>query len=60
MERKPRKIGRPTDCPKVAQFSVRFDEETLNILDDFCKKNNFSRPQGIREAVKKLKDAKKE
>ena len=51
-----KKMGRPTDNPKTTQFSVRFDSETLEILDDYCKRKNCSRPQGIRIAVKKLKE----
>lgn len=51
-----KKMGRPTTSPKTTQFSVRFDNETLNIPDDSCKKNNISRPEGVRNAVKKLKE----
>ena len=51
-----RKMGRPTENPKTVQFSIRFDEHTLNILDKFCKENNMTRPQGVREAVRKLKE----
>ena len=52
------KIGRPTDNPKTVQFSVRFDKETLDILDIFCTENNLTRPEGIRIAVKMLKEKK--
>lgn len=50
-----KKMGRPTDNPKQTQFSVRFDEETLNILDGYCKEERVSRPEGVRRAVRKLK-----
>lgn len=56
MESKKKKMGRPTDKPKKNQFSVRFDDETLNILDEYCEKKNIQRPEGIRQAVRKLKD----
>lgn len=49
-------MGRPTENPKSTQFSIRFDEETLNILDNYCKKNSVSRPEGVRRAVRKLKE----
>ena len=49
-----KKMGRPTDNPKQTQFSIRFDEETLSILDRFCKKENVSRPEGVRRAVRNL------
>lgn len=51
-----KRMGRPTDSPKTTQFSVRFDDETLQILDDYCKRKKCSRPQGVRIAVKKLKE----
>lgn len=51
-----KKMGRPTENPKSMQFSIRFDEETLNILDDYCKGNSVSRPEGVRIAVRKLKE----
>ena len=51
-----KKMGRPTDNPKRTQFSVRFDDDTLKILDEYCLENQLTRPQGVREAVRKLKD----
>ena len=33
-----KKMGRPTDSPKTTQFSIRFDEKTLEVLDTYCKK----------------------
>lgn len=50
-----KKMGRPTDSPKTTQFSVRFDEETIEILDEYCNQENVSRPEGVRRAVRKLK-----
>lgn len=50
-----RKTGRPTDNPKTTQIAVRFDEDTLKTLDEFCKENNVSRAEGTRIAVRKLK-----
>ena len=51
-----KKMGRPTDNPKQTQFSIRFDEKTLNILDEYCKKEGISRPEGARRAVRKLEE----
>lgn len=51
-----KKIGRPTDNPKTTQFSIRFDDETLSILDDYCQSKSLTRPQGVREAVRRLKE----
>lgn len=49
-----KKMGRPTDDPKPVQIAVRFDKETLRILDDYCKKAKVSRAEGTRRAVRKL------
>ena len=48
------KMGRPTDSPKTVQLGIRFDRETLNILDNYCKKENISRAEGVRKAVRLL------
>lgn len=53
MDRK--KMGRPTDNPKPTQLAVRFDCETLQILDNYCQKERVSRAEGVRQAVRKLK-----
>lgn len=53
-----KKMGRPTDSPKTTQFSIRFDEKTLEILDTYCKKKNLTRPQAVRYAVQRLKEEK--
>lgn len=50
-----KKIGRPTDNPKTTQLAIRFDNETLEILDNYCNKEKLSRAEGVREAVKQLK-----
>lgn len=51
-----KKMGRPTENPKVVQIAVRFDKETLKILDDYCNKENVGRAEGTRRAVRKLKE----
>ncbi len=53
-----KKMGRPTDSKKATQFSVRFDQETLEILDDYCREAKITRPEGVRQAVKSLKPQK--
>ena len=52
----PKKMGRPTDTPKQTQLGIRFDEKTLSILDEFCKKEKISRAEGVRRAVTRLKE----
>lgn len=53
-----KKMGRPTDSPKTTQFSIRFDEETIEILDAYCNQEKVSRPEGVRRAVRKLRKQK--
>ncbi len=50
------RTGRPTDNPKHIQIAVRFDNETLQILDKYCKDKNITRAEGVRQAVKLLKE----
>ena len=47
-------MGRPTDNPKDTKITIRVDKTTLSILDDYCKKENVSRTEGIRNGIKKL------
>ena len=49
-----KKMGRPTESRKATQIAVRFDDETLQVLDRFCGKEKVSRAEGIRKAVRKL------
>jgi len=48
-------MGRPTVSPKSTQIAVRFDTETLKILDEYCNEQNVSRAEGTRQAVRSLK-----
>ena len=50
-----KKMGRPTDSPKQIQIAARFDDETLQILDNFCEQEKISRAEGTRRAVRRLK-----
>ncbi|MGI5967722.1 hypothetical protein [Anaerotruncus rubiinfantis] len=48
-----KKMGRPTDKPKITQIAVRFDSETLQILDAYCEQERIGRSEGVRRAVQK-------
>ena len=50
-----KKMGRPTDNPKRTQIVVRFDDETLKVLDEYCIENKVTRTEGTRQAVRRLK-----
>ena len=41
------KAGRPTDDPKPHKLTVKVNDTTLSILDDYCKRTNKSRAEGI-------------
>ena len=49
-------MGRPTDDPKPHKVSARLNDEGLKTLDDYCKRKNICRPEGIRQAINHLKD----
>ena len=49
-----KKMGRPTDSPKQVQIAVRFDDETLQILDDFCEQEKISRAEGTRSEERRV------
>ena len=51
-----KKIGRPTNNPKTNPIHVRLDDETLSILDEYCRKRKIKRTEGIRQGIRKLKD----
>ena len=51
-----KKMGRPTDSLKKHEIKVRLDDSTLEILDDYCKRKDTTRVQGIRDGIKVLKE----
>lgn len=51
-----RKVGRPTDSPKRYEVKARVDDQTLQILDQYCKENGKNRAEGIRDGIQHLKD----
>ncbi|QUH27557.1 hypothetical protein [Vallitalea guaymasensis] len=51
-----KKIGRPTDDPKTIKITARINEQTLEILKDYCERNNINKAQGIRDGLNYLKN----
>lgn len=49
-------MGRPTNDPKPYRLDVRVSEEDMKILDEYCKRKDVKRPQGIRDGIKSLKN----
>lgn len=52
----PRTGRPPIENPKSNPIHVRLDNETLKILDEYCKKENIARTEGIRRGIHRLTD----
>lgn len=51
-----KKIGRPTDNPKIRCVQAKLDEDTSAILRVYCDKEGLTESEAIRRAIKKLND----
>ena len=49
-----KKMGRPTNDPKGVKMTVRVNKTTNEILEKFCKENNLTKVEGVREAINRL------
>lgn len=50
------RTGRPkSDNPKMAQETVRLDNEHLQILKDYCQQEKVEKAEAIRRGIRKLK-----
>jgi hypothetical protein len=49
-----KKMGRPTDNPKRHEIKARIDDETFQILTDYCEEKGKSRAEGVRDGIRKL------
>ena len=54
-----KKMGRPTNDPKDVKLTVRVNKATNEILEKYCKENNISKVEGVREATNRLPIKKK-
>jgi len=48
-------MGRPTDNPKPHQMTVKFDNESKKIIEEYSQQENISKMEAVRRGVKKLK-----
>jgi len=55
----PKKMGRPTRDPKPFQIQAKIDEDSMQILNDFCKENGVTRSDAVRMAIARLLDGPK-
>ena len=51
-----RKLGRPTDNPKSASINIRLDEDTAEILKQYCEEKEVTRTEGVRRGIRKLSE----
>lgn len=50
------RTGRPKiENPKSNPIHVRLDNETLAILDEYCKQKQITKTEGIRQGIQRLK-----
>lgn len=49
------RTGRPTDNPKGKPLTIRLDNESQEILDDYCKQEMVNKGEAVRIGIKKLK-----
>lgn len=50
------RTGRPkSDNPKSNPIHVRLDNETRDILENYCKQERIAKTEGIRRGIHKLR-----
>lgn len=49
-----KKIGRPTDNPKINRVTVRLDKDSNEILNMYCQQESIKPTEAIRRGIKKL------
>lgn len=47
--------GRPTNNPKNVRVTIRLDEESVNVLSEYCEQERVDRAEAIRRGIKSLK-----
>lgn len=52
----PAKKGRPTDNPRPNKISIRINDESAKIIEDYCQQENVNKTEAIERGIKKLKD----
>lgn len=50
-----KKIGRPTDNPRLNKISIRISDDDKNILENYCKEKNVNKTEAISRGIKSLK-----
>lgn len=51
-----KKLGRPTDSPKVIDIKIRFDKDTVDKLEKCSEAMEITRAEVVRRGVRKMYD----
>ena len=55
-----KKIGRPTENPRLHKISVRIDDKSKDILEKYCEQEKVNKTEAINRGIYKLeKDIRK-
>lgn len=49
-----KKIGRPTTNPRPHKLSIRINDKSKGILEQYCKENGTSKTEAIERSIEKL------
>lgn len=49
-----KKIGRPSNNPKLKKLSIRLDNECCTILEKYCTQENINKTEAIHRGIKRL------
>ncbi len=48
------RTGRPTDNPKRERVTVRLDEKSSKILENYCRQESVEKAEAIRRGIERL------
>lgn len=48
------RTGRPTNNPKINKITVRLDDESTRIMNEYCKQEKIEKAEAVRRGLKKL------
>ena len=48
------KMGRPTSNPRPHKISIRINDESARIIEDYCQQKNVNKTEAIERGIKKL------
>ncbi len=51
-----RKVGRPTDNPRPHKISIRINDSSKEILENYCAEFNVNKTEAVERGIKKLED----